>query len=267
MKIITMAIATLLILTGCNRMEPAPKDYVSGYDFKSARLVDLPWEVRSVIMGSSVSLDYNSFVREHYPDWNCVQYELGKNLFYDLSRIPKDSTNPVYTVEDPASIIPKYDSVDDSCRLADGSLWHELESRDGLVVPSTNRRFFVVSVKVLDYQDYNKDGYMDVIVFRRLPGSAAPTETLVLSRRKPEGQFDVVEHLDGSVRLGGTGSHSWQKNSEGTTESHWRIIVTSNMTVASLAKEYGVSQEVIRSANGLGKDDEVQECDYVIIPD
>jgi hypothetical protein len=66
MKILTTAMMALLTLTGCNSTKPITHDYVSQYDFTTARLVDLPWEMGAAIVGSSSSFDYDEYVREHH---------------------------------------------------------------------------------------------------------------------------------------------------------------------------------------------------------
>ncbi len=199
MKISISFIATALLLTACVHI---PKDHVSDYDFSSAHLEDLPWEMGAAIVGPRASFDYNDYVKEHYPDWNYVQFMLGKRLFEDLSHLSGNGTNSVYVVDNPAGIVPQYESVDAvQCRLKDGVLWYHLCISNDVVTTEPDRWFNpMLEIKVLGHDDYNHDGFMDVLVWRRLPGSAIPWEELVLSRRGDGDPFYVVEHRDRGCR-------------------------------------------------------------------
>ncbi len=263
MKNLITTMVALLILTACSR---TPQDYVTAYDFTSAPLVDLPWEMGATIVGAGSFFDYDAYVREHHPNWNYVQHQQGDRLFMNKSYVPKDSTNYVYTVDDPSLIIPQYDSVDDSCRLVDGCLWYELDCIDGVVTTSSNS-WFKLEVEVLEYGDFNQDGFMDVLVRRMLGGSACPREELILSRKTPDGQFYVVDIQSGAIRIRTGEGWSWEKNPDGTKSHQIHIFIDVGVTIADLVTEYGVTEEIIRSANGLGEEDEIQEGSWVVVPD
>lgn len=258
-----MGVVVLLVVSGCQR---GAQDYVSDYDFNSALLEDLPWELGAIIIGSGASIDYDAYVKKHHPDWNYVQHQQGRHLFNKLSYVPADCTNHVYTVDDPVSIIPQYDQIDDSCRLSDGNLLHDLECIDGVVRSSTNQ-WFKLNVEVLEYNDFNQDGYMDVLVHRMLAGSASPSEELVLSRKKATGQFYVVDILSGAIRIKTGESWSWEKTPDGTKKSQTHVSVDAGVRITDLVMEYGVTEEIIRSANGLSEDDKIQEGSWVVVPD
>ena len=78
--------------------------------------------------------------------------------------------------------------------------------------------------------------------------------------------FFVVEHLSGSIRVNSQLSESWEKSADGTRKSQAHVFVDTGMTIADLAKQYEVPEEAIRSANGLGKDCEIQEDTWVKVP-
>lgn len=257
MKISITAILVVMILAGC---KPAPKDYVSGYDFTTARLVDLPWEMGGTLIGTPSSFEYDEYVKTNHPNWNFVQHALGgQDLFFLDMSIYGDA---------PETIVAKYSNIDqETCRLTDGKLMHMLCISNGVVTLEKEDDGFRLSVEVLEYQDYNEDGYMDVVILRMLPGSAAPRETLVLSRKGPAGPFYVVDRLDGAVRFHAGESHSWHKNEDGSTDSYVHLYVTSNMTVAELAEEYEVSEEVIREINGVGESGDLELGSTVVIPE
>ena len=100
-------------------------------------------------------------------------------------------TNRVYWIDDPASIVPQYTAIDhESCRLKDGEFWYELEISNGIVQPRTSWKGSEPQLKLirLGTGDFNKDGYMDVKVRCELPGSAYPTEELILSKKTAGGR-------------------------------------------------------------------------------
>ncbi|VGO11862.1 hypothetical protein PDESU_00409 [Pontiella desulfatans] len=187
-------ISIAILISGCT----SHHDYVSQYDFSSALLEDLPWEMGAPIVGNNTSFEYLDYVRTNHSDWNYVQYHIGRQMMDDLEYGT--------VVNDPADIVPQYDSVDsDSCRLVDGKLWHHLCITNGVVTTETDRRF-QLEVVPIRYDDFNNDGYMDVLIHRFLPGSASPKGELVLSRKQPVGKFHVVE-------IG----HSWFRRMEEET--------------------------------------------------
>jgi hypothetical protein len=186
-------------------------------------LEDLPWEMGATIIGTQVWFHYDEYIQEHFPDWNYVQHALVRNSFPFESHLidkqtGKPSTTPicefcndevpcinrVYWIDDPASIVPEYTAVDhQSCRLNDGEYWYELHASNGVVQANTRWKGSSPQLKLtrLETGDFNQDGYMDVKVQRDLPGSACPTEVLILSRKTPKSQFYVVEHLGSDVRM------------------------------------------------------------------
>lgn len=199
-KLLILLIPAILV-TACSKHQ---QDYVSGYDWQSARLVDLPWEMGRTLIGTGDRFDYDDYVRNHHSNWSYIEHALGYWLFTDKSYIPKSSTNHVYTVDDPQSIVPQYIAIDhQSCRLKDGMYWYELHVGDGVVQARTSWKGHAPQLRltVLGMDDYNHDGFMDVKMKRELSGSARPQEVLVVSRKSPDGRFYVVEHLESDVRL------------------------------------------------------------------
>lgn len=265
MKHTMIAVLMGFMIAGCSVQKQTSHDFVSSYDFKTALLEDLPWEMGEAIVGTEAAFDYDDFVRKHHRSWNYVQHWMGEPLFMDLSY----STNDVWVVDDPATVIPQYDRIDsESCRLKGGELWHALYCTNGVVrVDRDGYGMINLGVEPLEYGDFNQDGYMDVLVRRVLGGSACPMEELVLSRKQPSGQFYVVEVQRGSVRVHSGKSLLWEKNANGTRKSWTHIFVSDGMTVADLAEQYEVPEEVIRSANDLGRSGEIRKGTWVIIPD
>lgn len=81
--------------------------------------------------------------------------------------------------------------------------WYELHTSNGVVQARTSWKGSMPQLRltVTGIDDFNQDGFMDVKVRRELPGSARPEGELVLSRKSPDGQFYVVEHLESDARL------------------------------------------------------------------
>jgi len=256
MKIFMITISVMLILTGCAY---GPKDYVSAYDFSSAHLVDLPWELGATIVGPPSSFEYDEYVKRNHPDWNFVQHALGgQDLFFFDGTIYGKA---------PEEIVAIYNTVDsESCRLIGGELMHMLYISNGVVTVEAGTDDFRLSVEVLAYQDYNEDGYMDVLVIRRLPGSACPQEGLVLSRRSANGPFHVVACRNGSVRLQTGHSVSWEFKDDGSVVETEHVYLDKGDSIAEISKSYGISEEAIRSASGLGESDRVEEETWVALP-
>ena len=198
---VLVCLMLLALLAGCRA--PAVQDFVSGYDFRTARLEDLPWQMSAAIIGTGSAFDYDAYVRKHFPDWNVVQHRLGCNLFDRESFIPEGGSE--YTVSNSAIIAVAFDRIDaESCRLKDGYICGDLYCSNGVVRVESGSFCgdVVLSLSVLKYKDYNRDGLMDVLVRRTLAGSACPTEALVLSRRQAGGRFHVVESVETTFQQG-----------------------------------------------------------------
>ncbi|MDF7824685.1 LysM peptidoglycan-binding domain-containing protein [Pontiellaceae bacterium B12227] len=266
MKIlITTMMALVILLSGCSTTKPITQDYVSGYDFTTARLVDLPWEMGAAIVGNNTSFEYLDYVKLNHPDWNCLQYMLGRRLF-------EEHTDKNYNVDDPVSIVPVYNSVHPKCRLMQGELWREPQVVDGDAVLSTNR-WFVLSVKALEYGDFNRDGYMDVLIHRKLPGSAQPWEELVLSRRASEDRFYVVEHrnrgcrgMDLDTGVVSEETHPTMYEPVQLPEGCIEHLVYPGETIRDVALMFGTAEKDIRSANNMTVEEKVQAGQVLIVP-
>jgi hypothetical protein len=268
-----------IFVAGCNSEEPedavAVRDYVSAYDFDNAPLEDLPWEMGAAIVGPVSALDYVPFVARHYPDWNYVQYSLGRERFVYWSYIPENSTNNVYVVDDSSVISVEYSSVDPKCRLEAGELVGKLQCVDGVVyLDMSPPQFFQLKVVVLGYDDVNADGYMDVMVRRLLPGSACPCEDLVLSRKRPDSMFSVVDVTDRRI--------CEAKQEETLLETGWDIpifragddldnaqiyLVYPGESISDISRHYDVSEAALRAANGLSPEDRILAGQRLRIPE
>lgn len=272
---VLMAVA---LIAGCVSEGPgdavAVKDYVSEYDFDNALLEDLPWEMAAAIVGPSAVLDYAPFVARHYPDWNYIQYCLGQDRFIDLSYIPAGSTNDIHVVDDPVAVAVEYRAVDPRCRLTAGELAGELRCVDGVVRLDTNApQHIQLSVEVLGYEDVNGDGYMDVLLRRSLPGSACPVEDLVLSRKRLDGMFYVVEITERRIRQADQEAAGlepgWNMPVHHTDDAHGNAqihLVYPGETVSVIARQYGVSEDALRTANDLSSEDQVLAGQRLRVP-
>lgn len=195
MKSIWITGLCAVILAGCQTV--VRNDFVSGYDFQNARLEDLPWQMRAAIIEPMVVFDYDTYVRKHFPHWNVVQHHLGSDLFDRESFIPQGEHD--YTVNDPSSIVVAFDRIE----VIDESIPEALYCTNGVVYVSRDWRDTVnQGFDVLGYSDYNRDGFMDVLIRRQMPGSARPTEALVLTRRQTEGPFIFVESVETGIGMG-----------------------------------------------------------------
>ncbi len=262
------------LVAGCVSDGPeasvAVKDYVSEYDFDNAPLEDLPWEMAAAVVGPSAVLDYVPFVARHYPDWNYIQYCLGQDRFIDLSYIPAGSTNDIHVVDDPAAVAVEYRSVDRRCRLTGGELAGELQCVDGVVCLDADApQHIQLSVKVLGCEDVNADGYLDVLIRRSLPGSACPVEDLVLSRKRPDDLFCVVEVTERRIRNAGRAEAGlktgWDLSDPRTDDAQIHLVYPGE-SISDIARQYGVSEAALRSANGLSPEDRILAGQRLRIP-
>lgn len=238
----------MLLLVGCPDSEnnaSGLRDYVSSYNFDSARLEDLPWQAASAIVGVHSSFEYADYISDHHPGWNCVQFILGESMYME-------HTDSNYVVDDPANIVPGYERVDsESFSLKDGCFYAEsVFISNGVAMAEVTDYFsppFKLELEVLRYEDFNHDGYLDVIL-KRWPqaGSANPHETLVVSRKGPDEMFYVVDTIKGGSRSSADEYYSWEQDANGNRRFYRHVYVRVNGRSASdIAKEYGVDVDAV----------------------
>lgn len=158
-----------------------PHDFVSQYDFPSALLEDLPWELHLLTVAGDEYFEYGEFVGKQHPGWNYLEFN--------------------FPHRDPRH----YERVDrTTCRLADGIFNGDLDVSNGTVF--ARRDEFPCGFKICEigFKDVNRDGFMDAVLLlgQQGGGSARVSGVYVLTRTQSGGRFyRVYTQADQKIQM------------------------------------------------------------------
>jgi hypothetical protein len=146
-------------------------NFASQYNFATAALEDLPWNLHLLCVFSDEYWDYCESIRKQHPDWNYLEFNF----------------------PDPEP--RRYERVDKTtCRLTDGAFTGELIVSNGTIFAESGD--FNSGFKIYDigFTDVNHDGFMDAVLLlmQQGYGSSRVSGVFVLTRKQPGTKFSVV---------------------------------------------------------------------------